>query len=324
MRTLLPSTLDTMDRTSWLRERQKGVGGTDVTALMGLGYDDRDALAVYYEKTAEDIVDDPGKPIMRMGLATEEYNAECYSDRMGAALVRPGLVWADTFPWVFATFDRAARFESVVTGSPLHETRPVELKYSLFFDADEWGPDGSDLVPDGYLVQLHWQMLVLRSCGHTVLRGDISALSGAGEHRVYTVLFDERLANLLLGLSEAFWTFVTDRCEPIDWKHPLKTEIVNRLQSLRPDTSVRLDDKALAFVERMDVCKQLEKQAKDEGRACKEALQSVMDGAEWGSLPDGRRIHQHAVTRAAFTTPASTYVDFRILKAPKKGKRRAE
>ena len=307
------------ERRQWLKDRQGGIGGTDIASITGLGF--HDAMRVYEEKVAPEPPNDPGSPIMQMGLATEAHNASLYAARTGAKLMAPGMMWAANIPWAFATLDRVALFDA--NGGTPGETRPAELKYTLFFDDDAWGKDGSDHIPDGYLVQCTWQMVILRSRGYEASRADVSALSGSGEHRIYTVPFDQKLATMLLELGAAFWHFVAEKIQPLDWTHPLRSEIVNRLLEIRPDTSIALDDKAQLIADRYTALKATAKQANDEATGCKEALQAMLAGAELGTLPDGRRVKQQTLTRKSYTVAESSYVDFRILNA-KKEKQRAQ
>lgn len=300
------------ERTAWLRARQSGVGGTDIASIAGVGF--QSAADVYAEKLAPDPIDREPSPIMLMGLATEDHNAALYTKRTGTRLMSPGLVRSKREPFVFATLDRV----SLHPDSGLAD-KPVQLKYAGPFFGDSWGADGTDEIKDGYLVQVTWEALVVQHNGQAAAEADLSALDGAGEHRVYRVPFDPRLATMLLELAAAFWRRVEYRDGIEGWTHPIQAEVVNRLESLRPDVSVELDEAALSQVCAFQAAKEREKEAKRAADEFKAELLKALAGAGEGRLPDGQRITQKIVHRRAYSIEASSYVDFRVHK-PRKAK----
>lgn len=302
------------ERTAWLAERRTGIGATDLASVLGVGF--RTAAEVYADKCGDGPRDREPTPLMALGLAMEPHNAALYGLRTGAHLVSPGLVRVPDEPWAFATLDR------VRLDHPREcNGRPVELKYTTFFDAEKWGPDGSDRVSDGYIVQAVWQAAVLRSRGHEVPGTDISALAGTGEHRIYHIPFDPALAQLLFEVGRSFWGRVEARAGVADWEPPLALvdAIANRLVAVRPDTTVDLDYDALELADVYEQWRATEKGAKEQADAIKSQLVKLLGGAETGVLPDGRRVQQKLTHRAAYTVEATSYPRFSILKA-KKGK----
>jgi putative phage-type endonuclease len=296
------------DRLQWLRDRQKGVGGTDVASIAGVGF--RTAAEVYADKIAPEPEDRPPGPLLAMGLATEPHNAALYAARTGRRLFSPGLLRSTVHPFAFATFDRLSA-DKLDSGEPDYGC-PVELKYTPFF-GDRWGDDGTDHVPDGYLVQATWQLVVLRDRGHAVGHCDVSALSGNGEHRVYRVPFDSHLAGLLLEVAGRFWRHVELREMPgEDWQGSFAGAVAGRLAAIRPDTSVVLPDEALDLADSYRDARAAERAAKDAAEFHKARLVALLGGAETGTLPDGRRVRQRVVSRKSYTVEESSYVDFRI------------
>lgn len=298
------------ERTAWLRRRQQGIGGTDIASIAGVGF--QTAMQVYEEKVAAEPIDRAPSPLMLMGLATEQVNADLYSLRRDVELAAPGMVWNPYRHWQFATFDRVEESDHL---------RPVELKYTPFF-GDRWGPDGSDEIPDAYLIQATWQAHILResetkSCDPTTA---VSALSGSGDHRVYSIPFDPDLADLLIEIGAAFWRFVEARQPPYDWTHPLQKTIADRLTKIRPDTSLELGEREHSLALAYRDAREREKEAKEQAESCKSELIHTLGTFETGRLPDGTRIRQRVVQRKAYTVEAGSYVDFRILTPSKKVK----
>lgn len=298
-------------RTAWLAQRQTGLGGTDMAAIAGVGF--LTPAEVYAEKVSPTPIDRPPSPLMRMGLATEDVNADLYRERTGARLVAPGLIRSPADPWMLATLDRAA------VDTPERVGRPVELKYVGAFFGDEWGDDGSDQVRDGHAIQATWQMTAMRASGHAVTEADISALSGTGDHRVYTIPFNRLLSELLVELGAEFWRRVTTRAGVDGWRSPLCDDVAARLAAIRPDTAVALGEDARVLAEAYQLARANEKHAKSEAERFKAELVALLGTNETGRLPDGGTVRQRVTHRKAYSVEACNYVDFRILK-PKKGK----
>lgn len=297
-----------MDRKEWLRDRQSGVGGTDIASLAGVGF--LSPQEVYAEKVAPEPIDRPPSPVMAMGTALEPLNAELYRQRTGRTLLSPGLMRAPE-QWLYATFDR------LTVDTPESYGGPLELKYTPFF-GDDWGDDGTDQVRDGYIVQCTWQLAVLRAMGHAVSAADLAALDSYGNQRVYVIPFDEDLAALLLELGEGFWFRVEHRLDLEDWNPPVCGAIARKLATIHPDTSVQLGPAAAELVEEYETYKSVAKAHTEVADRAKARLVEMLGTNEVGTLPDGRRVRQKLVARKAYTVEASQYTDFRILK-PRKG-----
>lgn len=299
-------------RQTWLKRRQKGIGGTDIASIAGVGY--QTALDVYEEKVAPEPIDRAPSPLMLMGLRTERINTAFYKERTGHVLQSPGMKHSFNHEWMYATFDRVA-----LHAETLAPWRSVELKYTPFFN-DSWGEDGSDEVPDSHLIQATWQAYILREDNAEVSDTHaISALSGSGDHRIFLVPFDPRLAAMLLELGAAFWKFVVARTPPLDWTHPLQSEISQRLTEIRPETAIELDVDDMALVAGYQNAKEDEKAARENANQFKAELLQALGTNETGILPDGTRIRQKVIQRKAYTVEASSYIDFRVLQ-PKKAK----
>lgn len=170
-----------------LAERLRGVGSSEVAAIVGLSpyegpfdvWARKTGRAPPKEQTAE----------MEMGHRLEPVVLGLYSDR-----VAPAEAWGETlahpeWPIALATPDGRRRDRS----------RLVECKTVNWRMRDAWG-EGGDGVPEGYLVQCAWQMFVtgLDAC-------DLAALFDASEFRVYALRRDDELIGLLRESVARFW-----------------------------------------------------------------------------------------------------------------------
>jgi putative phage-type endonuclease len=122
------------------QERARGLGGTDVAAIMGVSpY--RKPIDVYQEKRGE------GQPFqqtwaMRLGQIFEDAIAGAYAEQRGVRLARMGVAFHKQHPFLYVHPDRR------VVGEP----GLVECKKSRTHRSD-----GSGLRPD-WSVQAAWQM----------------------------------------------------------------------------------------------------------------------------------------------------------------------
>jgi putative phage-type endonuclease len=172
-----------------LEIRKKGIGSSEIGAVLGLNpY--TSAYDVWLEKTGQV---DPwqGNERTRLGKRLEVPILMEYEERTGSKL---DIYTEKTFahperPWQLATPDA------------LHRNRPgiVEAKLVGTRMLPQWGEAGTDQVPEYYLVQGCWQMSVLdRSFVHyAILAGD--------QFRIYMLLRDRELEEMLIDRVDAFW-----------------------------------------------------------------------------------------------------------------------
>jgi predicted phage-related endonuclease len=88
---------------------------------------------------------------------------------------------------------------AVVDGNVMAETL-LECKTTSVFNKDEWGEEGSDQVPNAYLLQCAWYMAIT-DCA----RADIAVLIGNQDFRLYRIHRDEKLEGLMLDQAKRFW-----------------------------------------------------------------------------------------------------------------------
>ena len=175
------------DRAAWLAERRKGIGGSDVAAILGLSRF-RTPLDVYLEKIGQAESAAETEP-MRWGTLLEPVILAEFSRRTGVAVEKPRDIIRDPgFPWMLASLDGwAPELEAV-----------VEVKTARTSEC--WGDDGSGEIPAYYQTQVAHYMAVT---GATI--AFVPVLIGASEFRVYQVERDEVLIRDMIEAERAFW-----------------------------------------------------------------------------------------------------------------------
>ena len=94
-----------MSREDWLRERKKGIGGSDVACVLGLNKY-KSAFALYNEKKSEEI-EDFDNEAMRIGRDLEEYVASRFTELSGIKVRHENAILInENFPFIRANVDR--------------------------------------------------------------------------------------------------------------------------------------------------------------------------------------------------------------------------
>lgn len=146
-------------RPEWLAARQRGIGGSDVAAILGMDHY-RGPLHVYREKRGE-----PTSPrnvrlerAARRGHRLEGLVAEFFSEETGHPVIEaPGTLQHADHPWMLANCDRLVLATSASTAGDV--AGPLECKSRTWRSArrEDWG---GDEPPDGPALQAHWYLAV--------------------------------------------------------------------------------------------------------------------------------------------------------------------
>ena len=192
-----------MQRQQWLEERRKGLGGSDVAAILGLS-PWRSAVDVWLDKTGQTPLDDEPSLAMEFGSYAEEFVARQYEARTGRKVQRyTAMLRHPDHPWMLGNIDRLVVPEGAKRASHRREIRTdtlLECKTASAYAASSWGPDGTDEVPDYYACQVAWY-LALTGCRH----GDVAVLIGNSDFRVYRLERDLELEEMLIARAGEWW-----------------------------------------------------------------------------------------------------------------------
>ncbi len=191
----------TEGRDGWLEQRRRGVGGSDVAAIMGLSRY-KGPYALWAEKSGLAEPDDlSGNQAVEWGNILEPVVAQHYKEAHPDRLVRDerSTLVAKTRPWAQANIDRWVRDGDGTWG--VLEIKTVGLRRAADWD---------DGVPLYYLTQVTHYMSVTGSPF-----ADVAVLVGGQEYREYRVVRDEDDVRAVDEAVDAFWERVR-RGEPPD------------------------------------------------------------------------------------------------------------
>lgn len=133
-----------MEKEEWLSERQKGIGGSDVAAILGINKW-KTPLDVYYEKISETPIHTIETPKMKAGLMLEQVIADWYAEETGKKVVRDNKIRVHPhYPFLIANLDR------VILGDQNTSTGILECKTTSGYAAKNWDTE----IPLYYYCQL--------------------------------------------------------------------------------------------------------------------------------------------------------------------------
>lgn len=179
----------------WLEERRKGIGGSDVAAILGLS-PWKTPFAVYQEKRRE-VADWNGNEATDWGKRMEPAIRQWYSDTTGRIVRVPDkIMFHPVHTFMLASLDGLTDDERI-----------VEIKTAR--SARGWGEPGTNEIPDYYLVQV---MHYLAVTGFPV--ADLPVSIGGGSPELYEIPADNELIEMIIDAEGSFWRQVQDGIPP--------------------------------------------------------------------------------------------------------------
>jgi len=218
-----------LTRTEWLVERRKGIGGSDIAAILGLS-DYRTPLQVWLDKVHGD--DEVDRPEWEWGRRLEDVVARKWADEHPDITVyaAPQLIWDGVEPIAFASPDR------LLSGGGVLELKTADSRVAHRWDDEQ--------VPDEYLMQLQWYLGVTGA-----QRGWIACLIGGRRYVERHVERDDRLINAMRERAAKWWADHVEALVPPPATPPDDDRFMARAYPASERTEVTLDADTLALVE---------------------------------------------------------------------------
>jgi len=251
----------------WRALRAKGVGGSDVAAILGVS-PWTSTYALWCEKTGR-CSRDIDTAATRWGKRLEPVIAEAFaSETTDEVVALPnGLYRSTGRPYALATPDRVLCRDGVAVGV-------LEIKTANARNATDW----RDGPPVHYLAQVAWYQWV------TGLReGRLAVLIGGQDFRIFDLPFEDTLGDVFADAADAFWHLVeTDEAPPVDG-HPATTAALRERFARSEPHAVPLDALENRIAQRAELLKRRE--ALDaEIAAIDNAVREALGDAEVGTI----------------------------------------
>lgn len=172
-----------------LMARNKGIGGSDCAAICGLSKW-KTPLDIYNEKIGK-VKNKVENNFTHFGHILEPVILSEYSKLTGFQCISPTeTITHKSYNWMIGNFDGIVSNKKII----------IECKTASVYTAHLWGEEGTDQIPQEYLLQCaHYAMI------YDAERVDIAVLLGGNDFRIYTYNRNEDLEKKILAMEENFW-----------------------------------------------------------------------------------------------------------------------
>lgn len=255
------------DRAEWLKQRSKGLGGSDAGAVMGLNpY--KSAYTLWAEKTGLASSYVPENEAIRLGNDLEEYVAKRFAERENKRIKRSSYCYqSKEFPFMRANVDR------LIVG----ENSALECKTANPFKDGDYS---SNIIPPSYYCQCLHYMVV---CGFDRMYLAVLVF----QKGFYTYVIDrgneavEADIRALIKAESEFWKLVEDGTAPdVDGSE----STAQTLKWLHKDELKTVFD-LTEYDEKLDEIQELKEQQKElktRQKTLENELKEVLIGCDYG------------------------------------------
>ena len=197
--------IDTLTREEWLKYRRKGIGGSDVAAIMGFSpfativdlYNDKVGIQPMIEEEESNWV------AKEVGHRLEDLVAEIFSKKTGLEVFPVHKMFRHALhPFMLADVDFFIRFTDGTFGI-------LECKTCNYNARDKWNDDG---IPENYVYQVRHYMAVMN-----ISKAYIACLYGNNENEFVICSLERDLIEEqdIIEQEEYFWKeYVEKKIEP--------------------------------------------------------------------------------------------------------------
>lgn len=250
-----------------LEVRKKGIGASEAASVLGMNpY--RTPLEVWMQKKG--LVETVETPAMRLGTRLEPVIAEMYQEVTGKRLYK-----SDTLYYrnriLYATPDRL-----ITEGTRLMPTMGLEIKTANARMAENWGEEGTDEIPQHYLIQCILCMAVTN-----LSEWDVAALIGGQDFRIYNIQRDVELENSIIERLLEWWDkYMVHNQEPdIDSSQSCADYLVSKYpRNLKPLKEADADTEQL--IQRLNEVRYSLKSFEEQEEAIKNLLKNYIGDAD--------------------------------------------
>lgn len=242
------------NKQEWLRERKSYIGGSELASICGVSSFDKTALDVYLSKVNPDIVeltkDDPNYEAAYWGTKQEKIIAERYAEERNVIIqTQPTLIWHPKYPFIACNIDRWVGNKEYI----------LECKTSHFYKMKQWGEQGTDQVPESYLIQCAYYASIC-----DVPKVDIAVLIGGQNFRIYTYNRNKKLEEKLIKIACNFWhnhieKRIPPRCVSTRDTFNLFPQSNNKEITAKEDILAKLEELKIAKAEESRIADTIEK-----------------------------------------------------------------
>lgn len=175
--------------------------------------------------------------------------------------------------------------------------------------ADHFGEQGTDEVPQQYLIQCQHNMFVL---GLAVC--DLAVLVGGSELRLYEIPADAQFQQLIVDAEARFWDFVIRQAAPPpDLSRPDAISVLRKMFPGQTGEVITAEANAIALRQEIETANEQEKAAKLAKDTAKAAILQIMGEASLLAFPDGKSYRRATINRKGYEVKPTSWLDLRLI-----------
>lgn len=254
-----------MTREEWLEKRQKGIGGSDAGAILGVN-SYKNPVALWLEKTGQ-IKPEPAGEAAEMGIVLEPVIADLFQARTGIQIKKcDALLQHPEHDFMLANVDR------LISGQRLG----LECKNVSLRKADEWKDDE---IPDSYYAQCQHYIAVTGYDGW-----HIAALINGNHFISKFIPRNDSFINAMIEAERVFWNCVQNKIMP---DAQLNTDVLKMLYPESNGKIVTLPEAAQKLVATYEHNKMMAEEYKKRKEKAQVELCGMIGTNRSGITPDG-------------------------------------
>lgn len=254
-----------MNKLDWLKERQKGIGGSDVGAILGINKW-KTPFQIYIEKTEEITEVQEQSEAAYWGDMFEDVVAKEFSKITGKKVRRDKRHFKHKdYPFMVANIDRKIVGENAI----------LECKTANQYLAKEW--DG-DEIPASYLCQVQHYLAVTGA-----EKGYIAVLVGGQKFIWKEIDRDEELINMIIKAEINFWKLVENKTPPeLDGSSAAEKWVNEKFKKSNQELATQFNSNYTEKLKTYFELKEYEKQVTEEIKAIENQIKLELGHSEFG------------------------------------------
>ena len=187
-----------MSKGEWLRYRKQGIGGSDVSCLLGINKW-KSEIELWMDKTNQTNEVQEENEAMQWGHIMEPVIRNHFAELTGKPVVQiEAILQHPEYPFMLADVDG-------VTVDENNEPAILEIKTASEFRRSDW----DDGVPTYYETQVQHYL-----CVTGMRKAYVAVLFGGNSFRIYEIDADEELHAMLIAVEKEFWNKVQNMIRP--------------------------------------------------------------------------------------------------------------
>ena len=187
-----------LSREEWLKYRKRGIGGSDVAAILGISKW-KSAVGLWLDKTNQTNEEAEENEAMQWGNIMEPVIRNHFAEVMGKPVVEvKAMLQHPEYPFMLADVDGLTVDDE---GNPAI----LEIKTASEYKRDEW----ENGIPAYYQTQVQHYL-----CVTGVAKAYVAVLIGGNSFKMYEVDADAEVQRMLISVEKEFWNKVQNIIRP--------------------------------------------------------------------------------------------------------------